>query len=134
MNRPKWTGLGERRYSWRMVLRLWSMLVVLAAVLLIAVASGRAAGMSAGMDHASHADMMIHEVGDADGCTDRHGCDAMSAALCVYACSGILAVAVMPDEEAVLRPDHPRYRFPAAEAAEGRSPELPERPPKQRLL
>lgn len=123
------------RYVLVMFARAITLLAVLAVVLLTTVAPSHAASMSAGANHAFHADLMTHtEVGDAHGCAGQHACDEPDAEICEFVCAGLTAFALMSDTEAAQPVDPSRHQFPSGASVESRSPDLNERPPKPCLL
>lgn len=123
------------RYVLFMLAHAITWLAVFAVVLLTTVVPSHAASMSAGANHALHADMMMHvEAGDAHGCAGQHECGEADSGLCAFVCAGLTAYAPRSDAEAAQSIDASTHQFPSEASVESLSPDLSERPPKPRLL
>ncbi|MBD3765070.1 MAG: hypothetical protein IE927_10135 [Rhodobacterales bacterium] len=120
-----------------MIVRLVTLLGILAFTVVTAVSAAHAARMSAAMSrgHAMHAAMMGQpDGGNGSSCIADHGCGMKDAGACLAHCSCLLAY--MPSSlDTPHRADPPvRHALPTVAMPTGNVPGLTERPPKLRLL
>jgi hypothetical protein len=131
----KMDSFAKWSYVHIMLTRAFSLLALLAIVVVTTLAPAHAARMSAASDHETHAEMMMHAAAvDAESCHDQQACSDADAASCEVVCAGLTVFPALQNGEdeqdvAPFRHDTTSGTFFA-----GLSPGLNERPPKSRLF